>query len=428
MKHTHLYIFIFCLALSFSSLYAEDSQFTKFEKKLIESLKVNYPKYSIVNDSTYGKLIYPGERDGMNHFYTMLDSMLEIGCRVNVLHIGGSHVQGGYYSNRIREDLTRLGENTIADIGLLFPFKVLKTNNPSTFHVTYTGDWGRSRCVSQEPDAELGLSGAAAIARDTLDSISFDLKADKRWDFSKLRILGESADSLIYPIVIVDKDTILSSSYDKIGGYTFDFGKSIGECTVAFRGGLSDSTTFILRGFMPETGRDGITYSESGVNGAALPSWLRCSKFKEDLSLLPPDLVIFGIGINDANVPADQFSAEEFKANYHSLIKRIQQVSPNCSFLFITNNDCFLSVRRRRKTYNKNTGKVREAFMDLAKEYHTCIYDVYELMGGFKSSNKWYKANLMRKDHIHFTKEGYELLGDILYDALIDDYFNNKKK
>lgn len=404
---------------------------TPFEQKLINWLKVSVAsdQYTCVNDSVHGKLVYPGERTGMEHFYSRMDEMLSDGCRVNILHIGGSHVQAGDLSGRIRSNFTRLGETTIADRGLIFPFKVLKSNGPYNYYVTYSGDWGKSRNISKEPDVELGLSGAAAIARDTLDSISFDFRGDTRWAFSRLRIIGEATDACVTPIIITETDTLNYIYKDETNeGYIFDLGEAKTKFTLTFNG-LSDSTQFVLRGILPLKDTDeGITYSESGVNGAAVPSWLRCNKFTQDLSLLPPDLVVFGIGINDANVPEKDFDPDEFKSTYRILIRRIQEVNPKCSFLFITNNDCYLSLRRKKKTFNPNTKKVQQAFMDLAKEYSGCVFDVYALMGGLKSSDKWYKQNLMKKDHIHFTTAGYQLLGDILYNSIIDDYFSRKVK
>lgn len=397
---------------------------TTFEQKLISWLKVpQQTQYTCVNDSVYGRLIYPGERSGMEHFYTRLDSMLTDGCNVNILHIGGSHVQAGDLSGQIRSNFSRLGETTISDRGIIFPFKVLKSNGPYNYYVQYSGDWGKSRCASKEPDVELGLSGAAAIARDTLDSISFDFRGDTRWAFNRLRVIGEASSSRVYPIIISGTDTLNYIYKDeKNEGYIFDLGEEKTTFQLAFKG--LDSAQFVLRGILPMNDREGVVYTESGVNGAAVPSWLRCPKLEQDLSLLPPDLVVFGIGINDANVPVKDFDPEVFKSDYRTLIRRIQSVSPNCSFLFITNNDCYLSLRRKKKVHNPNTAKVQQAFMDLAREYKGCVFDVYSLMGGLKSSDKWLKQGLMKKDHIHFTREGYQLLGDILYNSIIDDYFS----
>lgn len=401
---------------------------TPFENKLINWLKApRQDNYSCVNDSLHGSLYYPGDRSGMEHFYNCLDSMLVDGCNVNILHIGGSHVQAGDFSGQMRSNFSRLGESTVSDRGMIFPFKVLKSNGPWNYYVQYTGEWGRSRCVSETPDVSLGLSGAAAIAKDPNDSVSFDFRGDTRWAFNRLRIIGEPSSPEAYPIIITDSDTLCSVARDEAHeSYIFDLGEERTTFQLAFRG--LDSAQFVLRGIMPTNDREGIVYTESGVNGASVPSWLRCSKFQQDLSLLPPDLVIFGIGINDANVPEKDFNPDEFKANYRMLICRIREVSPDCSFLFITNNDCYLSLRRKRKRFNPNTVRAREAFIDLAKEYNGCVFDVYSLMGGFKSSDKWLKAKLMKRDHIHFTREGYQLLGDILYNSIIDDYFVQREK
>ena len=35
------------------------------------------------------------------------------------------------------------------------------------------------------------------------------------------------------------------------------------------------------------------------------------------------------------------------------------------------------------------------------------------------------KADLAKKDKVHFTKEGYQLLGDLLYNALITKYIEH---
>jgi hypothetical protein len=43
---------------------------------------------------------------------------------------------------------------------------------------------------------------------------------------------------------------------------------------------------------------------------------------------------------------------------------------------------------------------------------------MYEIMGGFKSIETWEQVDYAKKDHVHFTNAGYELLGDLFYDAL----------
>ena len=95
------------------------------------------------------------------------------------------------------------------------------------------------------------------------------------------------------------------------------------------------------------------------------------------------------------------------------------------NLLFITNNDCAFTVgkgRRAKKIANPNTERVRQAMIELATELNGAVFDVYGLMGGIKSSEKWVEAGLMKKDRIHFTNEGYVLVGDLLYNAIDKNY------
>jgi hypothetical protein len=64
---------------------------------------------------------------------------------------------------------------------------------------------------------------------------------------------------------------------------------------------------------------------------------------------------------------------------------------------------------------------------ELAEEYGGAVFDTFRLMGGMRSSASWVRARLQRADHIHFTKEGYELWGDLLYNALMMDFMKAKE-
>lgn len=362
--------------------------------------------------------------------------------KVNILHIGGSHVQAGELSNTIRMHFEPAG-----DRGLLFPFRAIKTNGPSSYRFDYTGMWKGERNVFQNPEVELGLAGAAAITSDKNATITLRLRDEGRWDFGQLTILGESSDSTVIPYLTTQAgdtlwaDPILSRIADVKGTWVYLLPQPDSVVTLQIQGlvrnvspqqdrktykPLADKHYFVLRGFLPTSSRMGVTFTESGVNGASLPSWLRCSEhFEQELSLLPPDLVIFGIGINDAHVSEAEFDPEVFKQRYRDLISRIRAISPDCCLLWITNNDCAIKHGRGRKTYytpNKNGARVQKAMMELAEEYNGAVLDVYALMGELSSSVKWVKEGLMQRDRVHFTHDGYQLIGHILYDALAQDY------
>lgn len=369
-------------------------------------------------------LQFPGTRDAFMEFYRKLEHLLNEGegC-VNMLHIGGSHVQAGFFSHRVRTHLATQLPSTIGGRGLLFPYSALRTNAPKGYELKAQGQWTGQRCLASALEAPLGLSGAQVTTRDSSACLVLSLTSLAPWMPTRLRLLGEAESDSILPVLLCGEQTIMPQTDDK-PGYCFALPSDADTCVIAFRGIRQNSLGFRVRGILPEGHTSGITYTASGINGAAVPSWLRCSKFEEELALLPPDLVIFGIGINDANVLPQKFDAEQFKANYRELIRRIRQVSPSCCFVFITNNDCWLNVKGYRHRFNRNTPLVQQAMRQLAKECDGAVFDVFSLMGGLGSSSAWVRAGLQRPDHIHFSAAGYELLGDLLYNALVNSYNN----
>lgn len=349
------------------------------------------------------RLDFPGTHEKFDSLLTRLFTGDE---PLNILHIGGSHVQAGFFPQRLREHFN-------ASRGLLFPWRAIRSNAPADYTLTPSGTWDRSRCTEQAPTERLGMSGAAAICSDSLASLRLELLP--KYAFSHLRIIGE-AEGGAEPYLLLDGgDTILAERGEQ--DFLFTLSRPDSICTIAFRN-MGASARFVLRGIFPETD-ERILYTESGVNGASVPSWLRCDLLADELSrICPPDLVIFGIGINDANVPFNRFDAEAFKASYRELMDTLRKANPDVCFLFITNNDCWLRVGRQRRILNRNTQKVEQAMMDLARECGGAVWNQFRIMGGFASSNRWVNARLMNRDHIHFLRAGYELLADLLYNAL----------
>ena len=395
-------------------------------------------------DSSYFQLILPGKQDALKPLYDKLFDLrthASVSNNVNILHIGGSHVQAGVLSNTIRMHFSPSAER-----GYLFPFRAIKTNSPQGYRFDYTGLWKGSRCVNKDPDVELGLNGAAAITSDKEASLTLHLRDEGKWDFNQLILQGCASDSTVIPYIITSaQDTLFAdpvlSHLSIRDSWTFNLPQPDSVVTLKFIGltrkvspkqkrktylPLEDRHSFTLYGMLPKSDRHGVTYTESGINGAAVPSWLRTGqRFEEELSLLPPDLVVFGIGINDANVPMLEFNPEVFKNGYKQLIERIRSVNPDACLIFITNNDCAYTIgkgRRAKKIANPNTERVRQAMIELAQELNGAVFDVYGLMGGIKSSEKWVEEGLMKKDRIHFTNEGYRLIGDLLYNAIEKNY------
>ena len=372
-------------------------------------------------------LHFPGGREAQDAFYEKLDSLLLFHSRnVNIWHVGGSHVQADFFSHRMRSNLTDMQPGNIAVRGILFPFGMASTNWNHNYRMEYTGTWTAGRNIQRDAAFEFGISGIAASTTDSLASLTLVLNVGMTptWQFSRLRVMGYASAETVCPFAVEERegmrDTLVAHPDPIYGGWVLPFETLRDSTTVCFR--IPQGETFTLTGLIPENDLTGISYYSSGINGAAVPTWLRCTSLARDLGLVRPDLVVFAIGVNDAAVPYGDFNAEAFKNCYRRLIRMVENVSPGCAYIFITNNDTYRRESRRVKRANRNAPLVQKAFFELAEEYGGAVWDVFDFMGGLDSSPRWRDAGLMATDLIHFTRTGYELLGDLLYNALIDDY------
>ena len=391
---------------------------------------IEIPEYNFLEDSK-NTLVVPHKGDStlLNNFFARYDTLLrEHKGKLSIVHIGGSHVQAGVLTDQIRLNLNN--NDFSAARGYIFPYKVARTNNPHSYSVSYNGRWRTERCVKRTHDVELGVGGIAVYTDDVDADIKISLPQTKsivKNYYQRIKLLGyvkDGADWAVMPVIKINNglNQIFYPNYDYVDNshYTFDLRGNYTEFNVYFQQLDTVIHTFVVTGFVLENDEPGIVYHAIGTNGAAVPSYLGCERFDSEISVLAPDMVVFGIGINDA-VPTD-FDVEAFKNNYNTLMAKIRKSSPNCVFVFITNNDSYRKVRRRRYAPNSNAVKVQKAMYELAIQNRGAVFDQFELMGGMRSMRKWQAAKMAKRDLIHFTPKGYQLLGDLFYNAFINYY------
>ncbi|MDL2223826.1 GDSL-type esterase/lipase family protein [Bacteroidales bacterium OttesenSCG-928-M06] len=411
------YIFVI-IALGFSlQIFGQRSK--------LEIAEVVVPDYPFIKKD-YNIIQVPGkDSTRLNQFFHKIDTLLVRGeGRINILHIGGSHVQADMFSHQVRQNLDAINGEFQAPRGFIFPYTIAKTNNPTSYKVSYTGKWDGERNVKRNREKSLGVGGITVYTGDPEAQIEITLNPDStfRWDFDRLRLMGyvEDGSCMVTPVLYWNNDTIEGLIDLMTDTYVFELPEPDYSFSVGFIQQDTIPHTFIVNGFVTENETPGIVYHSIGINGASVPSYLGCEDFEKELAVLNPDLVIFGIGINDAT--AKDFKKNEFKQNYAYLLEMIERVNPDCAFLFITNNDSFRKVSRKKYVVNPNGTIARKAFFELAEEYQGGVWDLFSLMGGLNSMRKWQNAKLARVDKVHFTKAGYTLIGDMMYNALVNYY------
>ncbi len=63
----------------------------------------------------------------------------------------------------------------------------------------------------------------------------------------------------------------------------------------------------------------------------------------------------------------------------------------------------------------------------LSKKYNGGMWDMFNVMGGLGSIKTWQNNNFAKRDKIHLTKEGYILIGDLMFSAIIKEYDKHLK-
>jgi len=398
-----------------------------------QNFQVEIPRYSWINYQSNYIQIPGNDSTKLNAFFQRLESLLVYKTgRLNIMHIGGSHVQADVFSNQVRRNFDRINGDLKPSRGYIFPFSVARTNNPTNYSVQYKGEWKSARNVQKDREIPLGVGGIAVYTNDAYAEISVKLNIDefdKRWLFNELKLIGyaESYIPTVRPVLKYNDFVMIEAEHDPFNNvYLFTLPELTDSFTICFVQEDYIPQTFVLNGFIPHIDEDGVVYHAIGVNGASVPSYLESEFFEDELQLIAPDLVIFAIGINDA-VSSD-FSENSFVANYNQLIRTITRVSPDCAFLFITNNDSFRRIAKRKYSVNRNGLIAQKAFFRLAEEHQGGVWDFFTIMGGLSSMQKWEKAGLAKLDKVHFTQKGYSLIGDMFYNALINYSIQNPNR
>lgn len=378
------------------------------------------PSFANVNAS---KLCFSKDSSQFMKFYKKIDELRE-GKRkqVTVIHFGGSHIQAGFWTEVLMDGFQGLG-NFSGGGTFIFPFKIVKTNSPHFFKSFTTGKWERKRsALTKEMCDNLGMAGMAGITNDSTNTFGFKLLPNNHHkNFNSLRVYHNFNPSFEFSIANQTDLNFVRKDFMKEGYSEFVFESFIDS--VNFNLVRKDTLikNFMIKGFSIESSNPGFYYAAIGVNGASTSSYLRCQSFVDELATIPPDLVVFSLGVNDTH--DRDFSKQEFKQNYDSLVKLIKSVSPDCAVLYTTTTDNWMT----RKTPNKRPLVAQQAFYEMMNEQNAAVYDLYAVMGGYKSIYKWYKAGLASKDKVHFNGRGYRILAGLMFEAIDRSYKYNSK-
>ena len=353
------------------------------------------------------------------YLYTEIQKMITKKDRkLNFYHIGGSHIQADIYTHDFRTFLQSNWPGLDGERGLVFPFGLASTNNPSNYNFSSPNNWTGFRSVSARPeDLQYGLTGAAIKCADSLIVVNFKhMRSLVKPPFNRLRIYHNTGE-FFYDMNFGSQELFVTDTYHHadLGYSEIRFSDKMDSLDIQFIRTCNIATSLEIYGFEFLNDLPGITYNAIGINGAGLYTYLGNEHFLRDLKIHPPDFFAFSLGTNDAYTSYENFNPQKYKENLEEMIKLVLTVNPKCAILLTVPNDCLFN----KKHVNKNTERQREVIYQLAAKYEQAVWDFYGIMGELGSSKSWKENGLMQTDYVHFTAGGYHIKGSLLIDAFL---------
>ncbi len=415
-------------------------------------------------------------------FKRLRDNESDNNQKINIVHIGDSHIQGDLMTNKIRKLLQQKFGN--AGRGFVFPYQLAKTNGSYNERFSCNRIWESYRNIYPVRNYPVGLSGIglwrdtggfvmemsvkdAAYKFNTIQIITpknenmFDLASGSQTKFvetterkvithkiKKGEAISVIADKYDVSVAEIKRTNQLKSNNIRAGRIlkiptnqtqpknikTSEFVplnlesdafchyyKSEKALDRIFLIPNKEAKDFELNGLVLEKNAPGITYSGIGVNGAKFSDYNKYPLFFEQLKALHPDLLIFSLGTNES---FDKLEASEYIRRLREFIKNIKEQNINVPIIVMTSPP---SLFRGRKP-NHFVGEYAQRINDIAEKDGFAVWDLYDELGGLSGIGQLKAQGLIGKDWVHYSKKGYEKQGSLFTEAFLKAYDNFKLK
>jgi len=466
MKNRSLFTCIFLLLLSVSLSAQTDSLYVE-----IDTTQVVIALNTISN------------KQALQPFYQKLAALqASKNGKLNIVHIGDSHIQADLFSGTVRTKLQEQFGN--GGRGFIFPHSLAKTNGSGDIRFSSNQSWESQRNIYPDNGNPVGLSGIALFTKATDFAIEMQVR-NATYAFNKLKIItpqnqkmfdvaltsktikieseipknilhliknGESlsviAEKYGVSISQIKKENGLKSSQIRAGKKlkipsnekvkkVIERSEFIPLATIQKEGFYefaSDSliqkiyiiptlnqSDFALNGLVLENNNPGIIYHSIGVNGAKCSDFNKFPLFFEQLTVLQPDLVILSLGTNES---FDKLITADFNQQLLLMIDSILVKNPATAILIITPPPS----QFKRKFPNTFVADYTKQIINQAEEKNYAVWDMFSNFGGLFGINQLVKDGLIGGDRVHYTKTGYERQGQLLTEALLESLTEIKEK
>lgn len=164
----------------------------------------------------------------------------------------------------------------------------------------------------------------------------------------------------------------------------------------------------------------GVIVDTLGINGARARYHLLWEDglYREHLARRRPDLVVLAYGTNESG---DSLPIEQYEQQLRTVLSRVRETAPQASCLLVGPSD--RPIRGGGDVYRDRprTAQLVDAQYRVALEHGCGFFDLVSFSGGPLSMVQWsaMQPAYGAPDHVHYTRRGYQRLGEVLLQALL---------
>jgi LysM repeat protein/lysophospholipase L1-like esterase len=460
-----LFILLLLLCGSRAAAQVADSSFVAIDSVQVDTIEVPVPKNEIQNP----KALYP--------FFKKLAELERLHNRkINIVHIGDSHIQADLMTNKTRKDLQAIFGN--GGRGFTFPHRLAGTNGSSDYKFTSNANWDGYRNINTPNGSPVGLSGNALTTRSKDFVVELDTKMAGN-EFTTIKLVtpenrnlfdlatakktiafeSDVPKKITHKIkngealsIIADKYNVSIADIKKANGLKNDrirAGKTLNIPSHEMQKKRIERSEFIplplqsddishyyvsdglldkiyilpaagadniaLDGVILENNTPGLLYHNIGVNGAKFSDFNKYPAFFSELKALQPDLVIVSLGTNES---FDKMRGEEYLVQLDSFLQKLKAQNPDAVVLVLTPPPSLF----KKKFPNTFAADYAQKIVNLSQDGDFAAWDLYSQLGGLYGVSRNAKKGLIGGDRVHYTNAGYEKQGALLTEAILKSY------
>lgn len=465
---TKLLFTLLVVLLYYKGAAQEDSLEVAIDTVVVDTADVIISDNIITNSSTMNLL-----------FEKLYQLEQEKKGKVNIVHIGDSHIQADLFTGAVRKRLQERFGN--AGCGFTFPHSLAKTNGSSYVRYKSNGSWDSRRNISAPDGTVVGLSGIGLYTKEDF-AIELNMR-DSAYAFNTIKIVtpgnrpmfdvatsskeikleSNVPKKITHKIKsgevlgsIADKYGITVSQLKKANGLRSDnirAGKTLKIPTKEMQKKVVKRSEFIplgleadslshfyhsekalsrlyllpgkpekeynLSGLVLEKDEPGIIYHSIGVNGAKCSDYNKYPLFFEQLPALSPDLIVISLGTNES---FDKMTAADYITQLNLFIQNVKAKNPDACIVVTTPPPSLF----KRKYPNRFVADYAKNIMmqETVKQYAS--WDMFSVMGGLMGVPRNAAKGLISTDRVHYTLDGYEKQGRKFTEAFLNAYTNFK--